>query len=72
MLFFPSEHQILLLQFWVFSQEFSVQVTEKQFVPRRVTGSMLVSKPSRSGMETHFAEPQRPPTLLLGEVPTCC
>lgn len=71
LLSFLSEHPILLLQFWVFLQEFSVQVTEKQFVTSQVNGNILVYKPSRSGTQTYFIEAQRPPTLLLGEVAIC-
>jgi len=54
------------------SQEFSVQVTEKQFVTSRVNGNMVVCKPSRSGMETYFMEAPWPPASLLGEAAICC
>lgn len=58
--------------FWIFLEEFSVHVTEKQFVTSQVNGNILVYKPSRSGMETYFIEAQWPPALLLEEVAICC
>lgn len=58
------------LQF--FGVLFSVQVSEKHFVTSQLNSNIAAYKPSGSGMETHFIEAQRPPTLLLGEVAICC